>query len=137
VDVSPAFTNGGYTLAELKELRPYARVNEFELEDKPGGQGWIADRIALGAFTHSGKLVLDFLGDVPEEDAGDPAAATLRFMNHVGAVLLDLQALGGGDGYFLSIHRIEKYQPFVRSDETEAETLGDYFRVQYLVHYGV
>lgn len=137
IDTPPSEVAGGYTLAQLRTMRPFARVDEFELEDKPGGQAWVADRVALGAFSFSGKLILDFFDDVPEEDAGDPVAAKLRFMNNVGTVLLELLERGGGDEGPLSIHRVEKYQPFVRSDETEWETMGDYFRVQYLVHYGV
>lgn len=137
VDTPRSEDPDGYTLAQHKAMRPFARVDEFELEDKPGGQAWVARRVALGAFTFAGKLILDFVDDVPEEDAGDPVAAKLRFMNNVGLVLLDLLRLGGGDGEGLSIHGVEKYLPFVRSDETELATMGDYFRVQYLVHHDV
>jgi hypothetical protein len=135
VDIPPSTSGSGYTRDELTALRPLARVDEYEEDNRLVG-GLVLDRTALGGFVLSGKLVLTFEDEVPEEDADDPAAAKLRFMNNIGAVLKELADLGGGEGEYLSIHRVEKFGKVARASETDVETMGDFLQAQYVIHHG-
>ena len=136
IDIPSAASRGGYTREELTALRPLARVDEYEEDNRLVG-GFVLERHALGAFVPSGKLILTFEDEVPAEDRDDPVAAKLRFMNNIGAVLLDLVDLGGGEGDYLSIHRVEKFGRVARAAEEDVETMGDYLQAQYVVHHGV
>ena len=136
VDIPPAPSAAGYSAADLAELRPFARVDEYEEADRLVG-GFVLERVSLGAFMPSGKLVLTFEDEVPQEDANDPAAAKLRFMNNVGAVLKDLVDLGDGEGDYLSVHKVEKLGRIARATEEDVETMGDYLQAQYVIHHGI
>lgn len=139
VDVPPPAAAGrSYTAAELSAKRPLAIIDEFEFEDgRPGGDAWGSQRVALGGFVESGRLLLRFEADVPTADVNDPASAKLSIMNQVGAVVSDMRNLGTGDNEYLSIHRITRHHPYARSDQAEAPTQKDHFSVSYRIDWGV
>ena len=62
VDLPPAEGRQGYTAEDLGALRPLVRIDEFEMDDRPGGGGFILERTAHGMFVPSGKLFLEFDG---------------------------------------------------------------------------
>lgn len=135
---APAAVGGAYGLDELESLRPFAVIDEFAFEDnRPGGDAWVSQRVALGAFVESGRLLVRFEDDVPAEDARDIAAAKLALMNRIGALVTEMRDLGGGDSEYLSIHRITRHHPFERADESQAGTQGDYWQVSYRVDWGI
>ena len=137
VDLPPAENPAGYTKAELTELRPLALVDEFVLDGgRPGADAWESEREALGGWVDRGKLLLKLEALVPEEDANDPAAAKLKFMNDVGAILTDVKSLGGGDTDYLSIHRIVRYHPISRTRIEAVDAQGDAMSVSYVIWWG-
>src|SRR5690606_34952370 len=99
-----------YTRAELSAKRPYARVSYYEPMDGAGGQPWRYDRVAVGTYREDGKLMLDIVADVPPTLADDAAAATVDFLNQVGAIMEELLDKGGGDSDFLNVHAVEVFQ---------------------------
>lgn len=144
----PTDEDGQYTIDELRLLRPLAVVDTFVAQRGWGEQPWRTDRIADGAYADSGKLMLDFVADVADEHAGNPADCKIAFLNDVGAILAELKQRAGTTDYLtaadiaagvggFSIHRIELYQGPRRADETEVQTQGDHWRMQFLVHWGV
>lgn len=138
VDLPRPADRGGYTPEELAELRPFAVIDEFALDDgRPGADAWATERDALGGFVDSGKLLLRFEAEILAEDADDPADSKLLFYNRVGAVLQDMKLLGGGDTEYLSIHRMVRYHPAKRMSFERAATQGDVYEVTYVVWWGV
>src|SRR4051812_39751424 len=61
----------GYTAAELAAMRPFAVIDEHQLEDdRPGGDAWVWDRVGLPAFVASqagGREVNVHLYPAPDE----------------------------------------------------------------------
>ena len=78
-----------------------------------------------------------FQWTAPGFRGGDPAAAKLRFMNNVGAVLQEMKALGAGENDLLSVHRVARWEPWRRSPKEEEPTQGDYMRVSFVLTWGV
>lgn len=136
VDFEPP-AGRNYTVEELDTLRPYAVVDEFAFpDDRPGGDAWVSVRHGSGAFVDAGKLLLRFCGNVPPEDEANPAEARLAFMNAVGAVVREIQGLGGGDTDYLSVHRIARWEPYQRASFGEAEAQGDFYLCSFVVTWG-
>jgi len=138
VDLPPPAKDEAHEEEDLVARRPFAVVDEFEApNDRSGADAFVMDRASLGAFQLGGRLLLSFEDDVPPEDAGDPAAAKLRFMNNVGAVLQEIKALGAGENDLLSVHRVARWEPWRRSPKEEEPTQGDYMRVSFVVTWGI
>jgi hypothetical protein len=127
-----------FTAEELASLRPFAVIDEWRAPGgRQGGGSWVMDRHALGGYTPSGKLILTFEDAVADEDKDNHDEARLQFMNQLGAVLNEMLDLGGGDTDYLSIHRIERWDFYARSDETEKTPQGDFYWASYLIDWGV
>lgn len=125
-----------FTAAQLAEMRPLAIVDLFRLPGRSGLEAYSSDRTAEGAFTDSGKLLLSFEADVPEEYSNSPADAEMDFLNKVGGILADMEALGGQDGY-LSVHNFEILIGPWRGDQTKIASQGDFFKMILLVSVGI
>ena len=148
VDIPPAPNGGNYTVDDLERMRPLARIDLWEPPMGYGQQPWKATAVADRAFMLSGKLVLDLVADVPEEDFDNANDAKLRFMNSAGAVMLELMGLSCAGDYLdsdeieagiegMTLRQLELYQGPTRTDETQAQTQGDCFRAQIMVQWGV
>jgi hypothetical protein len=137
VDFEPPENGREYTADELAALRPYAEVDEFiPPDERPGGDPFVSQRQGYGAFVDAGKLLVRFFDNVDDVDAQNPSEARLQFMNKVGAVIAEIKELGGGDTDLLSVHRITRWEPYRRSDESEAETMGDFYRCSFVLTWG-
>ncbi len=124
-----------WTVDQLRALRPFYWIDEWEAPSGPGGDGWIADRVSLDGWSHGGKLIVWFEDNVAQGlSAGE---AKVDFLNRVGAVLAELEALGDGNSAMLSIHRITRYDPYARCDTAEVESQGDHARMSFIVQWGV
>ncbi len=115
-----------YSLEEIQALRPHAIIStlSFRSEHDSSGSGF--------GFAHSGILVLRLEQDVPTDIANDMAEIGRRFTNLVGAIWDELEALSGGGGY-LAIESIDMGEPFGRSAEQDAESIGDFVRVELTI----
>ncbi len=125
-----------FTLAELQAMRPFAVVDLWTPPGGYGGEPWKSDRVAESAYQDAGKLTLDLVDEVAPEDANDIATAKLRFLNDCGSVLSDMQNLSGTDAY-LTVHRFELFQGPVRCDPDVVAVQGDFYRAQFIVHWGI
>lgn len=134
--VGPPPEAAEYTLQELQALRPFAVVDLWTPRQGYGGQPYRTEREGHNAFQEAGKLTLDLIDDVIDEEAGDFASSKIRFLNRVGGVISDLVATQGQDVY-LSVHAIELYQGPILSDEEKVDEQGRFWRAQFLVHWGI
>ena len=83
-------------------------------------------------FTQEGDLALLFRGSV--NAAHDEADAAYTFLNTIGAVLSDMEALAGTAGYLNIISMILDEGP-QRPLEDEKATIGDFYEVIFRVGY--
>ena len=127
--------DGAYTRAHLESLRPFALIDypPPEMEDD---ESFVGTRHASGYFVHRGRLNLAFDADVPAELRGDLQGAKLDFMRKVGAVIRDLEDRADTDD-FLSVLSLRMWAPPLASDELGAASMGEFFKAEYLVDYGV
>jgi hypothetical protein len=86
------------------------------------------------SFTRTGSLALIFEVDVLEDD--DDEEAAYAFLDAVGAIIDEVEELSGQGGY-LSIHEISMLDPPARSIDDDQPTEGDFYRVRFLVTYGI
>jgi len=87
-----------------------------------------------GLFINSGQLLLFFEADVA--DGATESQAAISFLDAVGGCLQDVQALSGQGGY-LSIHSISMDDAPNRSIDDEEPPEGDFYRVKFVVEWGV
>lgn len=148
VDLPPPEDGREFTLEELRGLRPLAQIDLWTPERGWGEQPWMTQRVADCTYADGGKLTLDLVQDILEEDAANFADCKLRFMNEVGAVLRDIKQMANQTDHLdageiaagiggIGIHRIEVFQGPARADEAQVQTQGDHWRVQLLVHWGL
>ena len=112
-------------------LRPHALIwvgDEWDSAVSSGG--------AVQHFLDRGTLYMDFIDDVDEDDKDDHGDALLAFTNNVGAVIGEIEALAGSNGY-LVVNRISKRMGPVRASVVEEDSLGDYYFFSFDVGWGV
>lgn len=118
-----------FGLADLQALRPHAVISTLGLHSEHGSTG------SVFGFDDSGILVLRLEQDVPQDIAHDMAEIGRRFTNTIGAIWDELKALSGGGGY-LAIESIDMPEPWGRSAEQDAESMGDFVRVELTITWG-
>jgi len=112
------------------ETRPWALVS------LPAG-GFEMRRVAGGAasfFATLGRLQVDFESGIAGGDT--PALAEEEFVDDVEAILDEVLALAGV-GANLPLEDVERVGGPSRADRDEAAVVGDYYRLQYELPWGV
>lgn len=118
-----------YTPDELTLLRPFAVVDTMQ-------GGLRLRKIAESQFTQGGSLVLCLEDNISDSDLADPAAAKIKFMNRVGAVIGDLLDYAGVDGR-LNVTGVDLLTDVERSSLDEVPTHGERLFVYLKIDYGV
>lgn len=117
----------------VADKRPFALIAQRE----PAVVESLA--IAGGAgqqFNDNGQLELLFEATVDPADAGDHAAAELRFTNAVGAIVDEMKSLAGTDGY-VQLRSVGVLRGPARAHPNERDSEGDYYQVQFAVAWGL
>ena len=119
----------GYTSAEvtLSIPMPFAVVdwdpNWARVAESGGSRAY---------FVQEGDLILWFRAAV--SGSHNTADAAYTFINTVGTILAEMEALAGLAGY-LGITRISVIESFRRPMEDERKVLGDFYEVIYRISY--
>lgn len=127
----PPANRKAYTPAELAALRPLVIV------DSPpsSAPAYESRRIALKTYRPGGRLFVTFEDDVLAEDAQDFEETKLRYLNHLGGVISDIEDLAGTANYLsvLSLH-----QSWIRrAAKSEVPTQGDYIVGALMIEWGL
>lgn len=122
--------NQGYAPADFDALRPFIILN-YAMRD-----GYDGRQDGISAFVERARVMFSFEDSVPPEDAEDYQAAVTSFLDNVGSVLADLQALAGVDGN-ANLHDIRLERAPTRADQTERATRGDYHVVIFSAEVGI
>ncbi len=85
-------------------------------------------------FQKRGELLLMFEADVVEGSTSEEAV--LNFLDNVGGCLADMEELSGTPE-FLSLHEIEFDEAPTRSIDDEEPPEGDFYRVKFIVTWGL
>ena len=119
-------------LVELEEgdvVRPLAVIDI--------GEEWSSTQFAAGVngtFINSGQLLLFFEADVAE--GATEGEAVIAFLDEVGGCIQDIQVLSGQGGY-ISIHSVEMAEPPMRAVDDEEPPEGDFYRIKFVIEWGV
>ena len=126
VSLPPPDAGGVYTVEELQGYRPFALVWTAPAQ----GYALTADAMSPGIeLRESGSLIIRFEQDVPAELSGendDPAEIDLRFMNTIGQIFADLNALSrSATAGYLTITDLDLVISCERTHEDHVEAEGD------------
>jgi len=105
-------------------VRPFALVG---FADK-----WKAQKTAEFFHEKRGELFLMFESDVLLANQASEADAVFAFMNVVGAVISEVLALAGTNG-FLNVTEVEMTTNPMRITDEDAQMLDDYYTVEFSV----
>ena len=116
----------------LAGLRPFALVAyhvPLDLDDEAqfGGDG--------NTYVDKGKLGLWFQVDVASGDASDHEDAEISFLNTIGDIVAEMEALAGRDEY-LNITLLRGSDGPTRSSRQEKTLTEDYYQIGFDVEWG-
>lgn len=130
----PPMTKGheSYTLAELRQYRPYAII---WTQETGNGFRW-SNAAGYGASHVSGRLLARLIREVPDALANDQSAADVDFTNQIGAIC-DALIVAGQTPENLSVQAITLYSGPERNPEEEHHAVGSLQGVTLLIEWGV